>query len=66
MKPALTLPLTLLLASLATQAAEPSADMLRDRGLPLVLFNNDSDDLKCKRPVGIHLKGVGDGPKVGS
>ena len=46
MKPALTLPLTLLLASLATQAAEPSADMLRDRGLPLVLFNNDSDDLK--------------------
>ena len=46
MKQTLTLLTALLLAPLATQAAEPSADMLKDRGLPLVLFNNDSDDLK--------------------
>jgi hypothetical protein len=46
MKHTLKLLTALLLAPLATQAAEPSADLLEDRGLPHILYNNDSDDLK--------------------
>jgi hypothetical protein len=41
-----TLLIALVLAPLASvQAIKPSADLLGDRGLPRILFNNDSEDL---------------------
>jgi hypothetical protein len=47
MKPTFTFLTAFLLASLAAlQAAKPSTDLLDARGLPHVLYNNDSDDLK--------------------
>jgi len=49
----------LLLAPLAAlHAAEASPDLLRERGLPRILFNNDSDDLKFPAYPEHHADGV--------
>lgn len=42
----------------AVQAAENPARLLHDRGLPLVLFNNDSDDLKWPAYPEHHASGL--------
>ena len=60
MNPIITLPTALPLASLALlhAADTPPGVMLESRGLPLVLFNNDGDDLKWPAYPEHHASGL--------